>query len=181
MIIKEKFTISSLLLLPLFLHKDITLNSLTNGLNLELVRSKISFVNAYTFDKNDPNGSNQLHLLFNFKVDNHYVKLINQFKILDYYKGDKYYVIDDKKYLKYTFDDNGEFTDDITRIKNGEFSLISEDSKSIILGYWGSYPNIIKQILNITKNDSSELVEEIDENTYNPVSHLGENVYAVGL
>lgn len=145
------------------------------------MRSKSPFVNAYNFDKNNPNGLNQLHLLFDFKIDNHYVKLITAFKQLDIYIGDKFYIIDDVKYLKYTFDDPGDYTEDILKIKNGEFTLISNEAKSIILSYWGSYPKIIEHILTILKKDVSEVVEEIDENTYMPVSHLGENVFATGI
>lgn len=179
--LKENFTIASLLLMPLYFDKKLTVLDLTNNMDLEKVRSINSFVNAYTYDKNEPADLNQLYLLYDFKVDNAYVKLITKLKTLDNYVDDKFYIIDGVKYLMYRINPIDSLVDDIENIKAGHYTLISDEAKSLIFSFWGTYPEIIKKILVLLKTNSTSISEEIDENTYIRNSHLGDHVFTDGL
>lgn len=166
---KEQNTISTLLLLPLYLDSSVKLQDIVNFQNYIVGRDKNAFVNCYNTDINRPNyNKDALHLLFDFKLNSEYVNYSKKLMSLSNFMNDTYYEIDGKPYLDFTLSKLDETPQiDIDNIKNGNYSLITIQSKAKILAFWGNYVDIVSTILKLFEtNTCEELDESIGENTY---------------
>lgn len=158
MSLKAKENFSLLLLLPLVANENSKYYDYIGLLNSNNASS--NFINAYSYDVNNPDLDKNLFMVFD--ADSHTHENVNFLKEQDEFIRVYPLRINKIHYNVYAFSIRYKFDKDYKEIMNGNYSEISDNTKKFILEFWNRDENYsLYSILYNTDIKYSKASEEI--------------------